>query len=306
MIQMSLGNIREAITPSLTSIEFFIQKEMWLEATNTAGPLLSMLIASGDLDKGMQLMSDLEICVSNTNNQIIEAMALNFQAYILYLCGKNAEAEQLFEKVEDILCKSEPEVPINFPTVSSYYCKFLLDIGKQQEALERSLKTFAWREQRTWQVAIDTTSLLGTDLLVLGLTFLRIGDHINAKIQLDKQVELFKSADEWLYLPTGLNSRARLHIATENFGEALNDLQESLEISLRTGARFGEWEAYIDMAQLYYKRHEYDLSSEYLKKASDLPNMDKYRFRDGEISELLENLSSKMSKSTREHDSSSQ
>ena len=88
-------------------------------------------------------MSDLEICVSNTNNQIIEAMALNFQAYILYLCGKNAEAEQLFEKVEDILCKSEPEVPINFPPVSSYYCKFLLDIGKQQEALERSLKTFA-------------------------------------------------------------------------------------------------------------------------------------------------------------------
>ena len=251
-------------------------------------------------------MSDLEICVSNTNNQIIEAMALNFQAYILYLCGKNAEAEQLFEKVEDILCKSEPEEAINFPPVSSYYRKFLLDIGQQQEALERSLKTFAWREQRTWQVAIDTTSLLGTDLLVLGLTFLRIGDHINAKIQLDKQVELFKSADEWLYLPTGLNSRARLHIATENFGEALNDLQESLEISLRTGARFGEWEAYIDMAQLYYKRHEYDLSSEYLKKASDLPNMDKYRFRDGEISELLENLSSKMSKSTREHDSSSQ
>jgi len=301
-----LGDITAVVEPSLRSINWFVQNEQWVEAASAAGPLVSMLIAAGDLSKAISLMNDMQAVIGKSQNLLVIAMAANFRAYVYYLNGQIALAKENFDHSEKVLNRLQPADSLPLPTISSYYCKFLLDTGKQQEALERSLKTFAWREQRTWQVAIDTTSLLATDLLVLGLTFLQIGDHINAKIQLDKQVELFKSADEWLYLPTGLNSRARLHIATENFGEALRDLQESLEISLRTGARFGEWEAYIDMAQLYYKRHKYDLSSEYLKKAFDLPNMDKYRFRDGEVSELLENLSSKMSKSTREHDSSSQ
>ena len=125
------------------------------------------------------------------------------------------------------------------PTVSSYYCKFLLETGRHQEALERLVKTFAWRKRKSWQVAIDTTSLFASDLLVLGLTFLARGDLINAKKYLDQQVELFRSADEWLYLPTGLHSRARYFIKVKDFQAATADLNEALQIAQRTGAVLG-------------------------------------------------------------------
>ncbi len=154
----------------------------------------------------------------------------------------------------------------------------------------RSLKTFAWREQNSWQVAIDTTSLLASDIIVMGLIFLKVGDKINAKHYLDRQVNLLKSSDEWLYLPTGLSSRAKFNIAMENFEAALKDLEEAIEIAQRTGAKFGEWEAYLGMAQLQLKREKYKLSHEYLSKATSMPNMEEYRFRDTEILELQSRL----------------
>ena len=100
--------------------------------------------------------------------------------------------------------------------------------------------------------------------MVLGLVFLRLGDLTNAKVHLDRQVELFKSADEWLYLPTGLNSRAQFYIATNNFHEATKDLEEALNISLKTGAKLGEWEAYINYSQLHLKQENYESSKKFL------------------------------------------
>lgn len=286
-----LGEINEAIEPSSKSINWFIQHEKWLEASITAGPLISMLIAAGRMFEAFSLIDEIQECVENTNNSVVKAMAFNFHAYAYHLHGRDDKAKELFEKAENILIQCSPCSPVTFPTVSSYYCKFLLDTGAPELALQRSLKTFAWREQKTWQVAIDTTSLLASDILVLGLVFLQLGDRTNARIQLDRQVELLKSADEWLYLPTGLNSRAEFHIETNNFQAAMRDLEEALSISLRTGAKFSEWETYINFAQLHYGYEDYDSCKAYLQRAKDLPDMGMYRFRDAEIDELNNNLS---------------
>lgn len=283
---MSLGKIEEAIEPSVKSINWFLEGEKWLEAAMTAGPFASMLIATGSLDKAIALMDKLETCVEKTNNIAIQAMSLNFRAYAYYLHGENEKARLLFEQAEEILVQPEPGIPVTFPTVSSYYCMFLLETGEYQKALQRSLKTFAWRELKSWQVAIDTTSLYASDLLVLGLIFLRLGDLQNAGKHLNKQVELFKSADEWLYLPTGLAARARFFIETNRFLEAEKDLEEALAISMRTGANFAQWEACICFAELYSKQGNNKLAMSYLDRVKQIPGMEIYRFRDSDISEL--------------------
>jgi len=288
---MSLGNIDEAIQPSRRSMDWFIDHERWLEATGIAGPFVSMLIATGNLEDALSLIEEQNECVRNTNNPVISAMALNFKAYCFHLSGKSEEAGSYFEEVDKVVTQYDPGLPIMFPTVSSYYCKFLLDTGAHQQALERSLKTFGWRERKSWQVLVDTTSLLASDLMVLGLISLRMGDLINAKIHLDKQLELLKSADEWLYLPTGLNSRALFYIRTKNFEAAAEDLEEALSISKRTGAKFGEWETYLNLSQLYFKQEDFRTSKSYLDKAKGMPGMAVYRFRDAEIDELEKNLS---------------
>jgi len=286
-----LGFINEAIDPSLKSIKWYKSREKWLEAVNTAGPLASMLIAAGRINEAFTLLEEMQECVVNTENSVVKATALTFHAYAYHLYGKDDIAKKLFEQAECTITLNKPDFLMPIPTLSSYYCKFLLDTGATEKALERSLTTFGWRHRKSWQVAIDTTSLFGSDLLVLGLVFLRLGDLTNAKVHLDKQVELFKSADEWLYLPTGLNSRAQFHIETNNFREAIKDLDEALNISIKTGAKLGEWEAYINYAQLHLKQENYEVSKKFLEKAKNLTEMEMYRFRDGEIEKIEKNLS---------------
>ncbi|GEM_PF-214430 len=286
-----LGNIQKAIAPSTESIAGFYKNNQWVEAINTAAPLASMLIAAGKIKEAFELIDDMQDCINKTNNSVIRAMSYSFQAYAFHLIGQDDKAKDLFEQADEILVQSEPDSPVSFPTVSSYYCKYLLDIGCVQKALDRSLKTFAWRKQNSWQVAIDTTSLLASDIQVLGLIFLELGDIANAKVYLDRQVDLFKSADEWLYLPTGLNARSNLHIKLNNFQSAVDDLEEALNISQRTGALFGEWEACINLAQLYSNKGDNELSKSYLVRAKALPEMGHYKFRDTEIAELESNLS---------------
>lgn len=281
-----LGYINEAIEPSLTSIDWFSKNDKWLEALNATGPLASMLIAAGRIEEALSLLDEMEDCIEKTNNLVVQAMAKNFVAYILHLFGNDAAATSLFEKTEKVLNMVDPGVPVMIPTISAYYCKYLLDIGSLDEALERSLKTFSWREQKTWQVEFDTTSLLASDTLVLGLIYLKMNNFENAEIHLNKQVEMFKSNDEWLYLPTGLNSRALLYIETEKYEEAEIDLLEALDISERTGAKFGEWETCINLCRLYLVKGNLNKGGDYLKRATGMAGMSAYKFRDSEIAEL--------------------
>jgi len=152
------------------------------------------------------------------------------------------------------------------------------------------LQTFAWRNRKSWQVSVDTTSILASDILVLGLTFLAMGDKVNAKLQLDKQVDLLKRADEWLYLPKGLNGRARYYLAVHDFDAAIKDLEEALEISRRTGARFGEWETYLELAKVHVTMGDLERGRECLSSAQALPNMKNFKFRDQEIECLEQEL----------------
>ncbi len=281
-----LGHLAEAIEPTEVSIRWFIKNQSYLQAAVAAAPLLSMYIAAGELDAALRLVQGMEDVIHKSENEIAIAMAANFKAYIYYLSGEPEIAQRLFLQAESVLTQPQPQSEALFPTISSYYCKYLLDVGKESEALERSLKTFAWRNRNTWQVAVDTTSIYAGDLLVLGLAFLALGDKVNAQIQLNKQVDLLRSNDEWLYLPSGLNSRAKLHIAMNDLESATKDLQESLEVSKRTGAKFHEWEAYLDLARLNIQRQDFKSATEYLDKARSNPAMRNYRFRDKEIKEL--------------------
>ena len=100
---MSLGNIDEAIQPSRRSMDWFIDHERWLEATGIAGPFVSMLIATGNLEDALSLIEEQNECVRNTNNPVISVMALNFKAYCFHLSGKSEEAGSYFEEVDKVV-----------------------------------------------------------------------------------------------------------------------------------------------------------------------------------------------------------
>ncbi len=288
---MALGELEESIELSYKCIGYFSSVENSLNVTLIAGPLVSMLIEAGRLKQAMELLHDLEPMIESSNNPVIVAMANNFKAYANFLNGNYKTASKQFALAESVLQLESPGFEVGFPTVSSYFCKYLLEIDELNFALNRSLKTFAWRERKSWQVSVDTASILASDVLVQAEIFHALGDVVNAKLYFDKQIDLFRSADEWLYLPTGLNSRARFNTALGNYDLAFEDLMESLGLAKSTGAKFGEWEAHIDMAKLFVSINDFERAEESFRNAQEIDGMDQYKFRNREIKELEQKLS---------------
>lgn len=283
---MSLGRIKEAIEPSYSSLKWLHAKEQWLEVLGLAGPLISMHIAAGQIKKALGLIEQLSGVANDTNNAVLIANGKSFLAYINHLMGLKEDAEINFSESDAVIIREKPSAKVTFPTISAYYCKFLLDTGNLDAALERALKTQAWREAKSWQVAIDTTSLLASDLMVLGLIFLARKDLVNAKLYLEKQVQLLQSADEWLYLPTGLNARSKYYLEIADFEAAHADLTMASEISIRTGARFSEWETYLNFAEFYIVQNKLDEAHRFYKKAVGLKGMSEYKFRDQDMQKI--------------------
>ncbi len=278
-----LGKIDEAIGPSMRSIQWFQKNERWFEAAATAGPLVSMLIAGGRLQDARQQVDLVRESVRKADNAVLTAVAASVEAYLYFLEGDRESARQLFEQAELCLNETDPGCVIACPTISSYYCKYLLDSGESEKALQRSLKTIGWRESKSWQVAVDTTSLYASDLFVLGLIYLDLGDIQQAAQYLNRQVELLKAANEWLYLPSGLIARAQLYLRTSQFSLARQDIEEALAIAQKTAAQFSEWEAYIALAELSLEVADLRQGQDYFMRAMAIEGINSYRHRADEL-----------------------
>ncbi len=289
-----LGDIREAIETTYASIDWFTKNQQWVEVLATNATLISMLIATGELKQSIQVLDGIGSMVDQVENSVVHAMMVTFRAYILFLAGDIDEAGKLFLTAERVFNQASIEEDYELPTVSAYYCKFLLDTGQVEKSIERGHRTQQWREAGSWQVRAYTTSILASDLMVLGLGYLTRGDMEAAKRYLDEQVELFRASNDWLYFPTGLNARSRLHVVTGNFTAAKKDLEESLGVSRRTGARHSEWEAYINLAQLGIAEKVFDSASHYLQLIENFEGMDEFRYRDSDIAELKKQLASEL------------
>lgn len=275
---ITLGRISESIAPARESINYFISVGDWMNACQAAGPLISAMIETGNLRDALELLESLNEIVKNLDNAIITALSNNFEAYARFLTGDTAGARKKFREVENTVGTDSPDFEVLAPVISSYYGKFLIETGESDKAVKRMLKSMNWRTENSWQSKFDTVSIEASDKLVLGLAYLECGDYAKAGKYLYEQVELFRAGNEWLYLPTGLNSRARLLIELGKFDQAIQDLNESIEISKRTGARLGEWGAYMELARLSVKREEVSEAIQYLREADQLPGINDYKY----------------------------
>jgi len=281
-----LGQIDEAIEPSIQSIQWFRANKRWFEAGATSGTLISMLIAAGRLNDARAEWEQGQESVERADNEVVRAVSASIGAYLSFLEGDLGEAAKYFHDAETVLNKSEPDSEFACATISAYYCKYLLDTGETERALERTLLTMEWRKTNTWQVAVDTTSLLASDLLVLGLIYLELDDLKNASHYLNKQVELFKASNEWLYLPTGLIAREKLHIAEGDHVAAERDLEEALAIAKNTGALLSTWEANIALAELAVSTETPHTGQLYFERAMEIEGMKAYRHYSSQLESL--------------------
>lgn len=289
---MSLGLTAAALVPATKSVSWLSTHGHHKDALQLAGALLSMLVATGQLARAQSLLKELAPLGDSSTDAGLRCSALSFSGYVAFLNGQIEEARRAFAESEAIIQAASCEEPL-FPAVSTYYVAFLLETGKIEEALSRSLQTASWRETGQWQTKVDFPSLEASDLLVMGLAYLHLGSVAKAEEILERQLSILIAADERLYLPAGFIARAQLNVVRGAIPAAIADLSEALGIAESSGAVLSRIDALLCFARLHSASGNSQYARAYIAEAKQLSGTvrlayydEKLRIAESEINTL--------------------
>lgn len=289
---MSLGLTAAALVPATKSVSWLSTHGHHKDALQLAGALLSMLVATGQLARAQSLLKELAPLGDSSADAGLRCSALSFSGYVAFLNGQIEEARRAFAESEAIIQAASCEEPL-FPAVSTYYVAFLLETGKIEEALSRSLQTASWRETGQWQTKVDFPSLEASDLLVMGLAYLHLGSVAKAEEILERQLSILIAADERLYLPAGFIARAQLNVVRGAIPAAIADLSEALGIAESSGAVLSHIDALLCFARLHSASGNSQYARAYIAEAKQLSGTvrlayydEKLRIAESEINTL--------------------
>ncbi len=289
---MSLGLTAAALVPATKSVSWLSTHGYHKDALQLAGALLSMLVATGQLARAQSLLKELAPLGDSSTDAGLRCSALGFSGYVAFLNGQIEEARRAFAESEAIIQAASCEEPL-FPAVSTYYVAFLLETGKFEEALSRSLQTASWRETGQWQTKVDFPSLEASDLLVMGLAYLHLGSVAKAEEILERQLSILVAADERLYLPAGFIARAQLNVVRGAIPAAIADLSEALCIAESAGAVLSRVDALLCFARLHSASGNAQYARAYIAEAKQLSETvrlayydEKLRIAENEINTL--------------------
>ncbi|MEX2130381.1 MAG: hypothetical protein WD772_02760 [Pseudohongiellaceae bacterium] len=281
---VTLGRIDEAISPLRKSVNGLIAQGETMTAIVASGPLLSMLLYVGNLTEAFVLTRLIRKLAKPLGNRTLLAVVDNYVGHACFIAGKYQQAQKLFASAAQYYVADSPSDDVYFPMVSCFHALFLIESGDAQAGLERAQLSLRWRQQNAWQTRFDTTTLNAMDHLAVGLAYLRLGDLKNAEVFMETQIELLRAVDDWLFLPFGLTHRSELHLARGNITEARADIEESIRIAERTGAKLLLRDAYLAMCQVNLIEQRQSDVKEYLQLASDLQLESGYKSRFRELS----------------------
>ena len=289
---MSLGLMEAALVPATKSVSWLSTHGHHKDALQLAGALLSMLVATGQLARAQSLLKELAPLGDSSTDAGLRCSALSFSGYVAFLNGQIEEARRAFAESEAIIQAASCEEPL-FPAVSTYYVAFLLETGKIEEALSRSLQTAAWRETGQWQTKVDFPSLEASDLMVMGLAYLHLGSVAKAEEILERQLSILIAADERLYLPAGFIARSQLNVVRGAIPSAIADLSEALCIAESAGAVLSRIDALLCFARLHNASGNTQYARAYIAEAKQLSGTvrlahydEKLRIAESEINTL--------------------
>ena len=285
-----LGRLRESIQPMQAAVNVRRESKDFVLAANSSCNLTLTLILLGDLDpqaldsarEGVELA---DLC-PDAKGPWGPQQSYNraFLANALHMTGRLDKAEAVFRKAEEIQGRLQPEHGLLYAALVGFlYCDLLLDQGRYADVKKHASQTLDWNMEE------GRLRDIGLDRVALGRAYLLESSDLNQAAEyLQQAVSELRSAEDHLCL--GLLARAQLHVKTEDYKQARTDLEESLTLSTRMGARLHQADTYLGFTRLHLEQGNLHEARPPLEKARQIVQKTKYHRRDGEIEELEQEL----------------
>jgi tetratricopeptide (TPR) repeat protein len=202
----------------------------------------------------------------------------------LHQHGERARAQALFEEAEAIQAEFQPQSPRLYSVRGYHYCDLLLALGRAAEVGERAAYALNVAEQSLGKrLGLHD---IGLDHLSFGTAALALGEHGDARDQLDRAVDGLRQAGNVSYLPRGLLARAAFFRDTGDFPAARRDLEEAMRIAKRSEMRLFQCDAHLEFARLALEEGDRDQAREHVAEARRLVDETGYGRRRPEVEAL--------------------
>ena len=276
----ALGRLREAVSPMRAAMERYVRKEAWADAVRVTCNLSQLHLVRGDITEAVAI-SGASVDYADRSGDVGRGVASRtFLATALHQSGESARAQASFEEAEVLQAGRQPHFPRLYSLAGAFYVDLLLAKRRPEEVRERAMQMSEWA--RPLKYLLD----IGLNHLSLGRAALALGEHGEARTQLDEAVDGLRQAGDISYLPRGLLARAALFRETKRPDLAKRDLHEAMRIAKRSEMRLFQCDAHIEYARLALVKGEKEKAHEHVAEARRLVDETGYGRRRPEVEGL--------------------
>jgi tetratricopeptide (TPR) repeat protein len=276
----ALGRVREAVAPMRASREAGVAMNDWNEAAIRASNLSELHLALGDVDEAVAMGEASVEYAERSGGWEQRMINRTTWAAALDQAGEPARARARFEEAEALQAERQPAYPRLYSLPGYRYCDLLLAQGPAAGVRERA------RQLLEWRVPSDPLLDIALDHLSLGRAALALGEHDEARAQLDQAVDGLRQAGTIHHVPRGLLARAALFREIGDFPAARRDLDEAMRIARRSEMLLFQCDARLEYARLALAEGDREQARKDLAEARRLVEDTGYERRRPEVVEL--------------------
>jgi tetratricopeptide (TPR) repeat protein len=276
----ALGRLRDAVVPMRAALERSVGRKRWLHAAQTANDLSELHLTLGNVAEAVVVAEESVAHAVKSGRWQRRNIGSTTLADALHQGGEAELAQELLEEAEALQAENEPMYPRLYSLQGYRYCDLLLAQGRPIEVRKRAQEHFEWR------IPSDPLLTIALDYLSLGRAALALGEHGEARAQLDQAVDGLRWARQIQELPRGLLARAALFRDTGDVVAARRDLDEAMRIAERGKMRLFECDGHLAYARLALAEGDRDKARGHVAEARRLVDETGYGRRRPEVDEL--------------------
>jgi len=283
LVLLNTGKSKEAKEPLLAGIQMAIETKDWVNASMGYQNLAELQFRIGELENGAKDAEEALRLAEKAGSDSYIMASKTYLAYMLYLLGKNKDADGLFSQADELHVKIDGERL--YSILGIFYAESFLSTNRIDEASKLTIKNLEICKMEKWPDDISRCHRLLSNIERTK------GNYKEAEAHLKKAIDLAKNVGMPSLQIEALLEFGRLYLDIKKYKDAIRDANEVMKICERTGFKLYEPDAEVVLAKVYLAQGEIDKAKQFAQSGYDNASEMHYHWPKVEAEELLKELS---------------
>jgi len=275
----NIGRPKEAEEPFLTAIKMDIEYTGGENATGGYQNLADLQFRTGEIEAGLGSAKKALDFAEKAKSEDNIWISKSYLAWVVYLLGKNKEADKNFKEADALIFKIESSRLRSMPGV--WYAQYLLSMKRIDKAFELTEQNLEICQNENWKNDISRCYRCFGAIERIRRNYNEAESHLQKALDIARKV-----GTPYLEIEALLES-GRLGLDMGRYEDAIGDANNVMKICGRTGFMFYEPGAEMVLAKAYMWQKDFERAEGFANSAYEKAIGMKYRWAEGDTAHLL-------------------